>query len=111
MSAEHLARTYYRNINAKDLEGVLALFSDNATFNLPDGRVVVGKDNLRDMYTHVFAQGGPQPRPVNIVATDTDAAVQVEVTLSDGTTLHMASFFAMDSADTFDAVSVYQRGR
>lgn len=111
MNAEHLARRYYRNINARDLEGVLSLFSDDAVFHLPDGRVVSGKDALRQMYTHVFAQGGPQPLPVKIVATDTDAAAEVEVTLADGAKLFMASFFAMGAGEFFETVSVYQRGR
>ena len=111
MTAEHLARSYYRHVNAKDIDGVLSVLSENAVFNLPDGREVTGKHALRNMYTHVFAQGGPQPVPVKIVATDTDAAAQIEVTLADGTKLYMASFFAMGSGNTFDLVSVYQRAR
>jgi len=111
MKAEHLARNYYRSINAKDVEGVLSLFAEDAVFNLPDGRVVSGKDALRQMYMHVFAQGGPQPQPVNIVANEMHAAAQIEVTLADGAKLHMASFFAMGAGDTFNSVSVYERGR
>lgn len=111
MTAEHLVRSYYRHINAKDVDGVLSVLSDKAVFHLPDGREVAGKDALREMYTHVFAAGGPQPQPVKIVATDTDAAAEVEVTLADGTKLFMASFFSLGSDKTFDVVGVYQRGR
>ncbi|MXO89917.1 nuclear transport factor 2 family protein [Pontixanthobacter aquaemixtae] len=111
MTAENLARAYYRRINAKDLDGLLSLFDDNAVFNLPDGRVVEGKDALRGMYEHVFAAGGPQPQPVKIVATATDAAAEVEVTLANGEVLHMASFFSMGVGETFASVGVYQRGR
>lgn len=111
MTAEHLARKYYRSINAKDVEGVLGVLSDEAVFQLPDGREVTGRDALRAMYTHVFAAGGPQPQPVRIVASDTEAAVEVEVTLADGSKLYMASFFTMGPGETFEKVAVYQRGR
>ena len=111
MTAEYLARKYYRHINAKDVDGVLSLLSDAAVFHLPDGREVVGKDALRAMYTHVFAAGGPQPQPVRIIASKTDAAVQVEVALADGRTLQMASFFTIGPEETFETVAVYQRGR
>lgn len=111
MTAESLARKYYRFINAKDVDGVLSVLSDNATFLLPDGREVSGKDALRRMYTHVFAAGGPQPQPVRIVASESDAAVQVEVALADGRILQMASFFTMGPDETFEAVAVYQRGK
>lgn len=111
MTAEQQAQNYYRFINAKDLEGVLSVLADDAVFCLPDGRDVVGKNALRAMYTHVFAAGGPQPRPVRIVASETDAAVQVEVVLADGTALQMASFFSMQSDGKFKTVAVYQRGR
>ena len=111
MTAEHLARTYYRHINAKDLEGVLSVLSDNAVFNLPDGREVVGKDSLRNMYTHVFAQGGHSlfrsrsspPIPTQQPRSKSRSA--------DGSKLYMADFFAMGSGSTFDMVSVYQRAR
>lgn len=111
MTAEYLARKYYRYIHAKDVDGVLSLLSDNAVFHLPDGREIAGRDALRGMYSHVFAAGGPQPQPVRIIATDTDAAVEVEVTLADGRKLQMASFFSMGPDDRFDTVAVYQRGR
>lgn len=111
MSAESLARAYYRRVNAKDIEGLLALFDDDAQFNLPDGREVKGKDALRSMYENVFAAGGPQPQPVRIVATQTDAAAEVEVTLASGEVLAMASFFTMGSGDGFARVGVYKRDR
>lgn len=110
MTPEHLARSYYRKINEKDLAGVLSLFADDATFNLPDGRVVSGKPEIAAMYENVFAQGGPQPQPVHIVSSDTGVAVEVEVRLADGAVLQMASFFELGLDDRFSRVAVYRRG-
>lgn len=110
MTAEHLARSYYRHINAQDMEKVLGLFSANVVFNLPDGSEVAGRDALRAMYENVFSRGGPQPQPVRIIATENDVAAELEVTLADGGVLRMASFFTMNDAGVFDAVAVYRRG-
>lgn len=110
VTAEYLARKYYRSINARDVDGVLALLAPHAVFRLPDGNEVVGHDALRWMYTRVFSAGGPQPQPVRIVASPKEAAVEVEVALADGKRLQMASFFTMGDGQSFEQVSVYRRG-
>ncbi len=109
MNTEHLARTYYRKVNAKDLEGLLALFADDAVFILPDGRQVSGVAEIRQMYERVFAHGGPQPQPVSFVAADHGVAAEVQVHLSDGTVRRMASFFQAGADEKFTSVGVYQR--
>lgn len=110
MTPIELARAYYRNINARDVDGVLGLFTPKATFNLPDGREVSGQEALRGMYQNVFAQGGPQPQPVRIIADEHGAAVELEVTLADGRVMHMASFFTLHESGLAERVAVYRRG-
>lgn len=110
MTAESMARKYYRCINAKDVDGVLSLLEQDAVFQLPDGNEVTGHEALRWMYTRVFSSGGPQPQPVRIIATATGAAVEVEVVLADGSRLQMASFFTMGVGQAFERVTVYRRG-
>jgi len=110
MSTKDLALAYYRCINARDLEGVLALFADDACFNLPDGRTVAGKEAIRAMYVGVFGAGGPQPQPVTIVPAAAHVAAEVQVTLADGSVRKMASFFALGEGGRFSGVTVYQRG-
>ncbi len=110
MCTKDKALAYYRAINAKDLDGVCALFADDAVFNLPDGRVVAGMAAIRAMYVGVFAHGGPQPQPKVIVPAASHVAVEVEVHLADGSVRNMASFFAMREDGLFGSVSVYQRG-
>lgn len=110
MCTKDRALDYYAAINAKDLDGVCALFADDAAFNLPDGRRVEGIAAIRQMYVGVFAQGGPQPQPVVIVPGKTHVAVEVTVTLANGTVLNMASFFALGAGGKFASVSVYRRG-
>ncbi len=109
MNTENLARSYYRKVNAKDIEGLLALFADDACFVLPDGRNVAGMDAIRTMYENVFKHGGPQPKPVAFVPGEDAVAAEVEVHLADGTVRQMASFFQVDNQGKFTSVGVYQR--
>lgn len=109
MDTEARARAYYQAINAGELEPLLDLFTDDATFHLPAGNTVAGKDALRQMYIGVFSRAGPQPQPIRIVAGQSSVAVEVEVTLGDGSVLNMASFFEVDPSGKFSRVSVYQR--
>ena len=110
MNTEHLARTYYRRVNAKDLEGLLSLFADDATFTLPDGRTVSGMAEIRQMYERVFGHGGPQPQPLSFIPSDHGVAAEVQVHLADGSVRHMASFFQVGDDEKFTSVGVYQRG-
>lgn len=109
MNTENLARSYYRRVNAKDIEGLLGLFADDASFVLPDGRTVAGMDAIRTMYEGVFAHGGPQPQPVAFVPGENSVAAEIEVHLADGTVRQMASFFQVDNQGKFTSVGVYQR--
>ncbi len=109
MNSEHLARTYYRKVNAKDIEGLLALFTDDAVFTLPDGRKVEGLPAIRAMYERVFAAGGPQPQPTSFTAAIHAVAAEVEVHLPDGSVRQMASFFQLSSEEKFVTVGVYTR--
>lgn len=105
-----IARRYYRLVNAQDMDNLLALFSDEICFDLPDGRKVEGKAALQEMYSDVFARGGPQPQPVRVIAGEAGAAAEVEVTLSDGRVLQMASFFHTNESGLVERVGVYRRG-
>lgn len=109
MNTEHLARTYYRKVNAKDLEGLLSLFAEDAVFTLPDARQVAGLAAIRQMYERVFALGGPQPQPIRFIAAEHGVAAEIEVHLADGTVRQMASFFQVGGDEKFTAVGVYQR--
>ena len=104
------ALAYYAAINAKDLDGVCALFTPDAVFSLYDGRQVAGLEAIRAMYVNVFAAGGPQPQPTVIVPAQTHVAAEVTVTLANGQALNMASFFALADDGRFRSVAVYRRG-
>jgi uncharacterized protein (TIGR02246 family) len=45
---ERLARLFAERVNAGDLEGMLALYEDDATFVGPDGACASGNDAIRE---------------------------------------------------------------
>ena len=50
---------YVAAFNAKDLEKILAFYTDSSVFMPPNAPLLRGKDPLRSFYTDMFAQGPP----------------------------------------------------
>jgi uncharacterized protein (TIGR02246 family) len=45
-------------VNNNDLEGLLALYADDARLVSPDGKVYTGKDEIRGQYSQLLAMNG-----------------------------------------------------
>lgn len=59
VSAEKLAASYLARHAETDLEGVVALFADDASLEDPVGsRIVRGRDAIRDFYRESHARNG-----------------------------------------------------
>ncbi len=52
---EGLARLLIERVNAGDLEGVVALYEQDAVLALPDNRVARGQDAIRQFYAGLLA--------------------------------------------------------
>jgi ketosteroid isomerase-like protein len=52
---EDLDRLFLERANAGDVDGVVALYEPDAVLAFPPGRVTVGTDELRKVYTELFA--------------------------------------------------------
>lgn len=100
---------YFECIRARDLDGLLALYADDARFTLPNGQTFAGKEAIREMHGRVFASGAPFPTPVAAIANETAAAIEIEARLPDGTTRNTANFFYLDDMGRIERVSVYTR--
>ena len=98
---------YFAAIRAKDIEGLMALYADNATFILPDGRQFSGKDAIRAMHLHVFSASAPQPLPGARIIGQSAAAVEIEARLPDGTVRHTTNHYYFDTEGEIARLSVY----
>jgi len=110
MTPTDLAHSYFEAMRARDLEAVVGLFADDAVMVLPDGHEVVGRADLRALYTRIFATSAPTPAPVAIIVTPACAAVEIETRLGDGSLRRTANFFHLDGAGRIVRLSVYKRG-
>lgn len=110
MVSSELAHRYFACVGAQDIDGFTALFAEDATMALPDGREFTGKPAIRAMQLGVFAHGKPKPTPVTILAGDGGLAVEVSVQLPDGGTRQTGNFFQIDDRGLIRRLTIYRRG-
>lgn len=102
MSTETLLRETYDAFNARDIEGVLARFTDDVDWpNAWEGGRVVGHGAVRDYWTRQWAEIDPHVEPKAFRELP-DGRVEVEVhqlarsltgeLVGEGTVLHTYSF-------------------
>jgi hypothetical protein len=100
---------YFANMRERDIEGLVKLFAQDATFILPDGREVSGSAAIRDVYSELFAAMAPSPRPLAVIAAAHEIATEIEARLPNGTIRRTANFFHFDGNGLIKRLSVYAR--
>ncbi len=110
MNVNDIADSYFRCIRAKDIEGLVALYAEDAVLILPNGTQVAGQPAIRELQEKIFAHGAPYPTPGPRVASGNALAVQIEARLADGSLRHTANFFTVNDARRIQRLSVYAQG-
>jgi ketosteroid isomerase-like protein len=110
MSPTDLADRYFANVRARDIDAWLALFAEDATYVLPDGRRFCGLAAIREFQLGVFTAGAPFPTAGAKVVGETSIAVEIEARLPDGTVRQTANFFHLNAAGQIQRLSIYRRG-
>jgi ketosteroid isomerase-like protein len=59
INPEDLAKFFVPRANAGDVEGLVALYADDAVLSIGEGKVAVGSEAIRAFYTQLLA-GRPQ---------------------------------------------------
>lgn len=104
LTAESVHR-YYALVDSGDVEGLVALFTEDTVYRRPGYDPIVGQDRMREFYsgTRVIERGEHQLSEV--VVQDRRIAVNGDFTglLKDGTdvTLRFADFFEVDGDGRF----------
>ncbi len=109
MDPNQVAERYFASVRARDIEAFMALFASDATFILPDGRVVTGQADIREVESTVFEKGAPFPTPTTIVANRDTVAVQIDVRLPSGSVMRTANFFHLNDDGLIKLLSVYRQ--
>lgn len=109
MNPIDVAERYFAAIRARDIDGLMALYAEEASFTLPTGTTATGKDAIRALHESVFAAGAPFPTPMAMVAGESAIAVEIEARLPDGTVRNTANFYTLDQTGRIARLSVYTR--
>ena len=76
---EQVIHQIYNGFNARDMEGVFALLTDDVAWaNAMEGTHVHGKDAIRDYWTHQWSVIDPHVEPLKI-ANAADGSLVVDV--------------------------------
>jgi hypothetical protein len=76
---EQVIHQIYNRFNARDMEGIFALLTDDVTWaNAMEGTHVRGKDAIRDYWTHQWSHINPHVEPLTI-ARAADGSLIVDV--------------------------------
>lgn len=109
MTPTQIADRYFACTRLKDIEGLAALYEEDAVFVLPNGREFKGIAAIRAMHLDVFAAGSPMPSPEARVEGENAIAVEIEARLPDGTVRNTANFYRLSDAGRIERVAVYMR--
>jgi uncharacterized protein (TIGR02246 family) len=109
MSIENVVERYFAAIRARDIDGLVALYAEDATAILPNGKEFRGAAAIGEMQRGVFAGAAPMPTVVNKVFAENSAAVEIEARLADGSVRRTANFYQLSAAGRIARLSVYMR--
>ncbi|MDE2404202.1 MAG: nuclear transport factor 2 family protein [Sphingomonadales bacterium] len=101
---------YFDAIRARDIDALMALYAEDASFTLPNGKVFTGKPAIRATHEAVFAAGSPYPTPTGRFTGTQGIAVEIEAALPDGTVRHTTNHYRFDDAGKIRSLGVYMRG-
>ncbi len=102
--------SYFAAIRAKDIDALMGLYAENASFTLPNGKCFTGKDAIRQMHLGVFAAGSPIPTPGTRFSGAAGIAVEIEARLPDGSVRQTTNHYRFDDTGKISALGVYMRG-
>lgn len=101
---------YFAAVRAKDLDAWMGLFTEDATYALPNGKVFEGKPAIRPFQEMVFGSGSPFPNPGARFIGAEGIAVEVEAQLPDGSVRQTTNHYRFDDSGKIRSLTVYARG-
>ena len=110
MNVNDIADSYFRCIRGKDVDGLVALYAEDAVVTFPNGMQLSGSQAIREFQTKLFSGSAPYPTPGARIAGENAIAVEIEARLADGSVRNTANFFYVNEAGRIQRLSVYARG-
>ena len=101
---------YFAAVRARDIDALMALYAEDATFTLPNGKSFTGKDTIRGVHQSVFDSGSPFPHPGARFVGAEGIAVEIEAQLPDGSVRNTTNHYRFDETGKILSLGVYARG-
>jgi ketosteroid isomerase-like protein len=109
MTIEQVVDGYFAGMRGKDIAALKALYAEDATFILPDGREFIGIEAIAGMHQGVFAAGAPVPSVGAKIIGENAAAAEVEAKLPDGSSRFTTNHFYLDAEGRIARLNVYMK--
>lgn len=111
MTVNELVDAYFAAIRVRDIDGLGALYDEDATFLHPFSGTFHGRPAIIEMHKGIFAANSPAPAPVSMIVAGDMAAVEIEATMPDGSVRTTANFYQATLEGRIGRISVYMRTR
>jgi len=98
---------YFAAVRAKDIDALMALYADDATFALPNGKAFTGKKAIRATHQMVFDSGSPYPQPGERFVSPNGIVVEIEAHLPDGTVRQTTNHYRFAADGRIALLKVY----
>lgn len=109
MNPKDVADRYFAAIRTRDIESLMALYADDATLVLPNGKESKGVAAIRATHESVFDASAPKPVPQEVILGDAAVAIEVEAQMPDGTSRRTANFYYLNSQGLIQRLNIYMR--
>jgi hypothetical protein len=109
MKIEEVIESYFAAMRGCDPAAAKALYADDATFILPNGKEFHGSEAIGAMHAGVFSSGAPVPFPGLRIVTERAAAVEIEAKLPDGSSRFTTNHYTLDEAGKIVRLNVYMK--
>jgi uncharacterized protein (TIGR02246 family) len=109
VNPKDVADRYFAAIRTRDIESLMGLYADDATFVLPNGKEFRGVAAIRAMHESVFVASAPKPVPQAMILGETAVAVEIQAQMPDATSRRTANFYYLNSHGLIQRLSVYMR--
>lgn len=108
-SGRETVERYIAAVKARDLDAFVALFADDATYTVPNGKTLTGSDEIRAFQSMVFDAGQPSPSPLEWFVAPDGVAVEIEAKLPDGSVRLTTNHYRFDAAGRITSLRVFAR--
>lgn len=108
-SGRETVESYVAAVKARDLDAFVALFAEDATYTVPNGKTMTGHVEIREFQAMVFGAGQPSPTPLEWFVAPDGVAVEIEAKLPDGSVRLTTNHYRLNADGLITSLKVFAR--